>query len=106
MDRFGPVLPATSTWTDPARRLQLAHYLSLFLFGLVNPILATTRALCAASKLDRVQRELCGSPPVSLGSFSEAQHLTDPAWLEKLFTELAPQAHGPPPRDPHSAWQQ
>jgi hypothetical protein len=36
-------------WRDPGRRLQLAHYLSLFLFGLVNPILATTRALCAAS---------------------------------------------------------
>jgi hypothetical protein len=33
-----------------------------------------------------VQRELCGGQPVSLGSFSEAQHLTDPLWLEKLFT--------------------
>lgn len=106
LDRCGPALPATSTWRDPGRRLQLAHYLSLFLFGLVNPILATTRALCAASQLSCVQRELCGGQSVSLGSFSEAQYLTDPAWLEKLFTHLAAQVPGPPPCDPHSAWQQ
>lgn len=106
LDRCGPALPAASTWRDPGRRLQLAHYLSFFLFGLLNPILATTRALCAASQLSRVQRELCGGRPVSLGSFSEAQHLTDPAWLEKLFTHLAAQVPGPPPGDPHSAWQQ
>jgi len=98
-------LPAGSTWTDTARQLQLADYLSLFLFALVNPVLATMRALCAASKLSRVQRELCGRP-VSLGSFSEAQHLTEPAWLEKIFTQLAAQVCGPAPRDPHQAWQQ
>lgn len=105
LGRLGPALPADSTWTDTTRQLQLADYLSLFLFALVNPVLATTRALCAASRLDRVQRELCGRP-VSLGSFSEAQHLTDPAWLEKLFTQLAAQVPGPAPRDPHRAWQQ
>lgn len=105
LDKFGPVLPAGSTWTDDGRQLQLADYLSLFLFALVNPVLATTRALCASSRLDRVQRELCGRS-VSLGSFSEAQHLTDPAWLEKLFTQLAAQVPGPAPRDPHQAWQQ
>jgi hypothetical protein len=100
-----PTAPDDSTWTDPARKFALADYLSLFLFALVNPVLATTRALCAASKLSRVQRELC-ERPVSLGSFSEAQHLTDPAWLERLFTRLAAQVTGPTPRDPHSAWQQ
>ena len=100
-----PSPPVASTWTDPERQLQLADYLSLFLFALVNPVLATTRALCAASHLARVQRELCGRP-VSLGSFSEAQHLTDPAWLERLFTQLAAQVPGPAPRDPHQAWQQ
>jgi hypothetical protein len=105
LGRLGPALPAHSTWHDPDRKLQLADYLSLFLFALVNPVLATTRALCAASNLSRVQRELCGRP-VSLGSFSAAQHLTDPAWLETLFTQLAAQVPGPPPRDPHQAWQQ
>jgi len=98
-------LSAQSTWSDPSRKLQLAEYLSLFLFALVNPVLATTRSLCAASSLSRVQRELSGRP-VSLGSFSEAQHLTDPAWLEALFTQLAAQVPGPAPRDAHQAWQQ
>jgi len=105
LGRMAPALPAGSTWQDPARKLQLADYLSLFLFALVNPVLATTRALCGASELARVQRELCGRP-VRLGSFSEAQHLTDPAWLETLFTQLAAQVSGPAPRDPHQAWQQ
>ena len=103
--RFGPKLAAASTWSDPARKLQLPNYLSLFLFALVNPVLATTRALCAASHLIRVQHELCAQP-VSLGSFSEAQHLTDPAWLEALFIQLAAQVPGPAPRDPHQAWPQ
>jgi hypothetical protein len=94
-----------STWADPERKLQLAEYLSLFLFALLNPMLATTRAVCAASDLQRVQRELCGRH-VSLGSFSEAQHLVEPAWLERLFTGLAQQISGPAPKDPHQAWQQ
>jgi len=105
LSRLAPKLPEASTWTDPARKLQLADYLSLFLFALVNPILATTRALCAASDLSRVQRDLC-SRSVSLGSFSEAQHLIEPAWLERLFRQLAAQVPGPAPRDPHQAWQQ
>lgn len=105
LSRLALRLPVASTWTDPARKLQLADYLSLFLFALVNPILATTRALCAASDLSRVQRELCGRS-VSLGSFSEAQHLIEAAWLERLFTQLAAQVPGPAPRDPHQAWQQ
>lgn len=102
---LGPTLPADSSWLDPARKLELAHYLNLFLFALVNPILATTRAVCGASQLARVQRELSGGRPVSLGSFSEAQHLVEPAWLERLFKELAAQVNGPAPRDPHEAWQ-
>jgi hypothetical protein len=105
LGEFGPTLPASSTWSDSGRKLQLADYLSLFLFGLVNPILDSTRALCAASKLSRVQRELSGGAPVSLGSFSEAQHLIDPVWLEKLFTQLTTQVGRPKPRDPHQAWQ-
>src|ERR1039458_9285008 len=83
---------------DPDRRLKHADYLSLFLFGLFNPILKTMRALCAASQLKRVQEEVC-QRPVSLGAFSEAQHLVDPAHLEKVFKELCSQLppRGPPP---------
>ena len=102
---LGPIESAHSSWSDPERKLKASHYLSLFLFGLVNPVFKTTRALCKATELSRVRRELCGEQSVSLGSFSEAQHLVDPAWLERLFTHLSAQAPGPAPKDPHEAWQ-
>ena len=106
LQRWGPAVAASSTWLDPERKLKLSHYLSVFLFGLVNPVLKSTQALCSASQLSRVQREVCGGETVSLGSFSEAQHLVDPVWLEKLFTQLSAQVAGPAPKDPHQAWQQ
>jgi hypothetical protein len=101
LDQLRPLAPPG--WQHPARRLELAQYLSLFLFALVNPVLASTRALCAASHLARVQRELC-QRPVSLGSFSEAQHLTDPVWLEELFGQLTAEISRARPKDPHQAW--
>jgi len=76
------------TWADPRREVQLADYLSLFLFGLFNPVVRTLRGLCAASALPRVQAEVC-SRPVSLGSFSEAQAVVDAELLRTLFAELA-----------------
>ena len=84
------------TWSDPQRHAQYADYLSLFLFGLLNPVVKTMRALCAASQLERVRREVC-TQSLSLGSFSEAQHLVEPAALEKIFGDLAAQVHGPAP---------
>ena len=66
----------------------MADYLSLFLFGLFNPTVRTMRGLCAISRVERVQQEVC-SRAVSLGSFSEAQHLLDPALLEPILSELA-----------------
>jgi hypothetical protein len=78
------------SWRDPRRRLQTADYLSLFLFGLLNPVVRTMRALCQASRLKRVQEEVCNHA-VSLGSFSEAQHLLDPALLERVFQDLVSQ---------------
>lgn len=105
LGELGPLDAAPSSWSDPQRKLKASHYLSLFLFGLVNPVLKTTRALCKATELSRVRRELSAGQTVSLGSFSEAQHLVDPAWLERLFTKLSAQVPGPPPKDPHEAWQ-
>lgn len=87
------------TWGDPQRLLQLADYLSLFLLGLLNPVVRTMRGLCRASRLERVQEEIC-QRPVSLGSFSEAQHLLHPELLEKVFLDLAAQVSAP--LDPHS----
>jgi hypothetical protein len=102
VDELLPQRKVAATWSDPRRQLQYGQYLSLFLFGLVNPVLRTVRALCAASGLDRVRREVCGQP-VSLGSFSEAQSLVDPTFLETLFEQLASELRGPPPKDPREA---
>ncbi|MGP1667500.1 MAG: IS4 family transposase [Rhodanobacter sp.] len=88
------------SWSDAQRQLGYADYLSLFLFGLLNPVVRTMRGLCGASgALERVQREVC-SRPVSLGSFSEAQHLLDPALLAAVFDGLSHELvgraeHGP-----------
>lgn len=90
--------PPGTSWQDPRRRAELADYLSLFLFALLNPVLKTMRGACAASRLGRVQREVCGAP-LSLGSFSEAQALVDPQLLQNVFSRLwadnQPQAKGP-----------
>ena len=79
-----------SSFEDVRRRLSVNDYLSLYLFGLFNPVVETMRGLCQASRLERVQREVCGRS-VSLGSFSEAQHLMDLPLLEKVFQELSRQ---------------
>jgi hypothetical protein len=93
------------SWADRRRTCEYADYLSLFLFGLFNPALETTRALCAASQLPRVQREVTGGR-ISLGSFSEAQHLIHPGLLEKVFGALVGQVQGSAPTDVRQAWRQ
>lgn len=50
------------------------------------------RSLCAASRFEKM-REVSSSP-VSLASFSEAQHLFSPKILEKIVRDLAKQAKG------------
>ena len=94
MDEFTQVVervcsrcPLPSTFADTARDLTISNYLSLFLFGLFNPVVESMRALCQASHLERVQREICGRP-VSLGSFSDMQHVLDPGLLRQVFAEL------------------
>jgi hypothetical protein len=44
--------------------------------------------------------------PVSLGAFSEAQHLVDPAHLERVFKELCSQLPRPGSGTPHLTWEQ
>lgn len=72
----------------PERLLLAEDYFSLMLFGLFNPVLDSMRGLCAASHLDRVQKEVCGRA-VSLGSFSEAQAVFDPEMLRGVFLDLS-----------------
>jgi hypothetical protein len=97
LDQASAVHPPLPTWEDERRRASQADYLSLFLFGLFNPTLKTMRAVCAASGLERVQKEVCGSR-MSLGSFSEAQAVVDPALLQEVFASLLTE-EAPAPRD-------
>jgi hypothetical protein len=88
LEQIGREHGVGASFADRRRRLQLGHYLGLFLFGLLNPAVRTMRGLCAASHLPRLQAEVCGRP-VSLGSFSEAQAVVEPRLLERVFEELA-----------------
>jgi len=76
----------------PERLLLEEDYFSLMLFGLLNPVIDSMRGLCAASHLERVQKEVCGRK-VSLGSFSEAQSVFDPEILRQVFLDLSGEIH-------------
>ncbi len=91
------------SWSAPQRRLNYADYLSLFLFGLLNPVVQTLRGLCAATRLQRVQQEVC-SRTVSLGSFSEAQHLLEPGLLAEVFGQLSRELPRPASGAGSRAW--
>jgi Transposase DDE domain len=82
-----------ATWSNPLRDLGYDDYLSLYLLGLLNPVVRTMRGLCAASHLQRVQEEICHRP-VSLGSFSEAQSVLDPTLLARVFADLSGEVSG------------
>src|SRR5437870_8027889 len=88
LERAAGVRKEPRTFSDPRRKLGQKDYLSLLLFGLFNPVVDSMRGLCAASQLQRVGEEIC-SARVSLGSFSEAQAVVDPALLQRVFAELA-----------------
>lgn len=83
------------SWSDQRRKNSYLDYLSTFLFAMMNPTLKTLRALSHASQLERVQREVSGGH-ISLGSFSEAQHLLEPELLERLLGDLVDQAGSKP----------
>lgn len=72
------------------RRLSYAQYASLILVGLFNPVLASARALVAASGAKGV-RKLTGGGKVSLGSFSEAASVFDPELLAPLIERFKQQ---------------
>ena len=61
------------------------------LLGLFNPVLKTTRALCAASHFERVQAE-SGGASVSLASFSAMQQVVEPELLAGLLREMSAEA--------------
>ena len=83
------------------RKFFADHYAALLLLYFFNPVLTSRNALLQAAQLDKVQA-FCGGRAVSAGSFTEAQHLFDPALLQELVAELArrvPDAKIPPDWD-------
>ncbi len=83
---------------DLGRKLSQGRYLGLFLFGLFNPVIESMRGLCAITGLSRVREEISGVK-VGLASFSEMQHVIDPALLHEVFKDLAARAQ--PESAPH-----
>jgi hypothetical protein len=90
LDRVFEPHPLPASFEHPGRQLSAVDYLSLFLFGLLNPVAQTLRGLAEASELERVQKEVCGHR-VPRATFSDAQHVLDPALLGKVFAELSSQ---------------
>jgi Transposase DDE domain len=95
LEQFRKTLRRVSRRRQPPDSPERAHcqrqredYLCLFLFGVLNPVIRSMRALCELSQSERVQDRLgCGA--FSRSTFSEVQHLVDPALLEEVFEELA-----------------
>jgi hypothetical protein len=95
-------VPLHPSWQDPQRLLAAADYTSLFLLGVFNPIVTSMRGLCQASRLEKVQREVCRRK-VSAGSFSEAQHLLDPELLRHVYEGLSVELARRRPTSPKGA---
>ena len=92
LDKVAPT-PLPRPPGGPKRLLTEEDYLCSVLFAMFNPVIDSMRGLCACSHLDRVQEEV-SSRPVSLASFSEAQHVFGSTRLEQVFAKLvAEQPH-------------
>ena len=90
---FLEAVPKSSSEQDPRREILAEDYFCLLLFGLFNPALKSMRALCHASGRFEKMREVC-SRPMTIASFSEAQHVFDPQILVEVLRQLAQEAKG------------
>ncbi len=75
----------------PNRTLHYDEYAAYLLLYFFNPIVTSMRGLQQVSTLRKVHRKL-GLPRFSLGSFSEARNVFDPALLVPLIEHLAAEA--------------
>ena len=95
LERFIGVLDLHGSQIAPSRRevhglrdLDRRAYFGLFLFGLFNPVVTSMRALCLASKLDRVSSMLDHQGPVAISGFSDAPQVFAPEILEPVLRQL------------------
>lgn len=74
---------------DPRRLVLAENYFSALLLAYYNPVLQSVRAIVDASKNSATVRHALGCrSPLSLGSFSEAQHVFDPGLLLGVIRSL------------------
>ena len=83
-----PEHPLSKSEQDPRRKLLRVDYFSSILFIMLNPVLDSMRGFCAISDLEKVTQK-ASSGKISLGSFSEAQHVFNPEILEGILCELS-----------------
>ena len=88
LDQYGSCIAPNRREEHGLRDLDRRTYFSLFLFGLFNPVVTSMRALCLASKLDRVSDMLDRNGPVAISGFSDAQHVFAPEILEPVLSDL------------------
>lgn len=81
---------------DKRRKFDAEGYFVMLLFTLLNPVIDSMRGLCATSKFKRFETAT-GLPPVSLGSFSEAQSVFDPQVLRGVIRALLERTAADPP---------
>ena len=79
--------PLRAHRADPKRQLHFDQYCAWLLLYFFTPILDSLRGLQQASGLESIQRKL-GLSRFSLGSFSEAGNVFDPALLVPIMEEI------------------
>ena len=88
LDQLGAQIAPQRREVHGLRELNRNTYFGLFLFGLFNPVVTSMRALCAATRLNRVSKMLDLQGPVAISGFSDVQHVFSPAILEPVLREL------------------
>ena len=75
--------PRSKSEDDPRRQLHFLDCATSILFVFCNPVINSMHGLCAASRLEKVKK-YATTGHLSLGSFSEAQHIFDAGALQEL----------------------
>lgn len=92
LDKSGAAIVADRREQHGLRELDRRTYFGLFLFGLFNPVVASMRALCSATRLERVQQTFEREGPIAISGFSDAQQVFAPEILQPVMQELLGQS--------------
>ena len=103
LDQYGESIAPKPRESHGLRELDRRTYFGRFLFGLFNPVVASMRGLCGATKIKRVAEMLGRQGPVAISGFSDAQHVFSPELIHifgstvwKAVTRIAMGRLAPP----------